>query len=151
VSVLARIETSIEIAAPVEKVFAFLSNPWNQERILPNTKIEDVSNQPIGVGTKYRISAVISGIKARLHWHEIVEFEQNRRFVGHEVKGGPCKKEEWTYVFDPTDKGTKVTLNILIDLPYSVLGKLVERFYKNGFKGWVTDGLQKAKEILEAT
>ena len=90
-------------------------------------------------------------MKVGLHWHEIVEFEQNRRFVDHEVKGGPCKKEEWTFVFETIDKGTKVTLNILIDLPYSVLGKLVELFYMKSFERWVTDGLRKAKEILEAT
>jgi ligand-binding SRPBCC domain-containing protein len=148
---VAKMETSIEIAAPIEQVFVFLSNPKNHEKILSDTKIEGVSKQPIGVGTRYRISAVISGRKVGLHWHEIVEFEQNRRFVDHEVKGGPTKKEEWTFLFETTDKGTKVTINIVVELPYSVFGKFVELFFKKGFARWVTDGLQKAKEILEAT
>src|SRR3972149_8987657 len=93
---MGRVESSIEIEAPIETVFVFLSNPKNQEKIFVDSevKIEDVSKQPIGVGTRYHISAVIAGRKVDLHWHEIVEFEENRRVVNHEVKGGPTKKEE---------------------------------------------------------
>jgi ligand-binding SRPBCC domain-containing protein len=150
---MARMETSIEIAAPIEKVFAFLSNPKNQEKIYSDTKVEDVSKQPMGVGTKYRFSTVIAGRKVALHWHEFVEFEENRRFVDHEVKGGGgrLKKEETTFVFETTDRGTKVTMTLAIELPYSVLGKLLELTGRKGFESWINGGAQKAKEILEAT
>ena len=89
---MARIETSIEIAAPIEKVFAFLSNPENQEKILPNTKIEDVSKQPIGVGTKYRISAVISRMKVGLHWHETLSSSRIAGLSIMKSKADPVKR-----------------------------------------------------------
>jgi len=116
-----RIEKSIVVKAPIEKVFAFLSNPKNQEKMFPDTKVEDAPKQPIGIGTRYRWSTVISGRKVKPHWHELTEFEENRRFVDCEVKGGGgrLKKEETTYVFETTDGGTKV--NITIWLKYLIL------------------------------
>jgi len=151
---MGRVETSLEIEAPIETVFVFLSNPKNQEKIFADSdvKIEDVSEQPIGVGTKYRISAVISGRKVGLHWHELVEFEENRRFASHEVKGGPTKKEEMTFVFETTDRGTKVTMTVDYEFPYSVLGKIVDKLMvRKGFERWIKGGAQRAKELLEAT
>ncbi len=151
---MGRVESSIEIEAPVEKVFVFLANPKNQEKVFVDSevKIEDVSPLPIGVGTRYRISAVIAGRKVDLHWHEIVVFEENRKVVNREVKGGPTKKEEMTFVFETTAKGTKVTMTVDYEFPYSVLGKIVDKLMaRKGFERWIEGGAKRAKEILEAT
>jgi ligand-binding SRPBCC domain-containing protein len=150
---MGKMESSLEIKAPIEKVFNFFSNPKNQEKIFPETKVDDVSEAPIGVGTKYRLSTVISGRKVKPHWHELAEFEENRRFVDCEVKGGGgiLKKEETTYVFEATDVGTKVSITYVVELPYSVIGKLLEFSARKGFERWAEAGQQKAKEILEAT
>ena len=149
----ARFEQSIVVKAPLEKVFVFLSNPKNQERMFSDTKVGDVSKQPIGVGTRYRWSTVISGRKVKPHWHELTEFEENRRFVDCEVKGGGgvLKKEATTYVFEATDGGTKVSITYVVELPYSVVGKLLELTVRKGFERWAEAGIQKAKEILETT
>jgi ligand-binding SRPBCC domain-containing protein len=150
---LGRVESSVEIKAPIEKVFDFFSNPKNQEKMFPDTKVEDVSKQHIGAGTKYRFSTVISGRKVKPHWHELAEFEENHRFVDRGVKGGgeTLKKEETTYVFETTGGGTKVAITYVVELPYSVVGKLFELTARKGFERWVEGGQQKAKEILEAT
>ena len=147
-----KMEGSLEIKAPIEKVFDFFSNPKNQEKMFPDTKVDDVSEQPIEAGTKYRFSTVISGRKVKPHWHELSEFEDNHRFVDREVKGGggALKKEETTYVFEATDGGTKVSITYVVELPYSVIGKLLELTMRKGFERWVEVGQQKAKEILEA-
>ena len=117
-------------------------------------KIEDVSKQPIGVGTKYSPSCVIAGIQVKPHLHELVEFEENRRIVDREVKGGggSLKKEELTYAFGATDRGTKVTLTVDYKLPYSVIGEVLDKVrMRKAFENFSNDGVQKAKEILEAT
>ena len=150
---MGKVESSVEIGAPIDKVFVFLSNLKNQEKIFVDSevKIEDVSTEHIGVGTKYRISAVIAGRKVKPHWHEVIGFEENRRFVCGEVKGGPTKKEEMTFDFGAIDKGTKVTMTIDYEFPYSVLGKLVDTLMaRKGFERWMHGGTQRAKEILEA-
>jgi len=150
---MGKMESSIEIKAPIEKVFDFFSNPKNQEKMFPETKVDDVSEPPIGVGTKYRLSTVISGRKVKPHLHELSEFEDNHRFVDREVKGGGgvLKKEETTYVFEATDGGTKVSITYVVELPYSIIGKLLEFSLGKGFERWAEAGQRKAKEILEKT
>ena len=71
---MGRVESSVEIDAPIEKVFVFLSNPKNQEKIFVDSdfKVEDVSKQSVGVGTRFRISAFIGGREVKSHWHEFV-------------------------------------------------------------------------------
>ena len=153
---MGRVESSVEIKAPIEKVFVYLSNPKNQEKIFVDSdfKIEDVSEQPIGVGTKYRISGVIGGRKVKTHWHEFVEFEEDQRIVSHEVKGGggALKSEDLTFVLGTTDSGTKLTIMEDYELPYSVVGKMLDNLmFRNAFERFIQSGAQKAKEILEAT
>jgi uncharacterized protein YndB with AHSA1/START domain len=153
---MGRVESSIEIEAPIEKVFVFLSNPKNQEKIFVDSdfKVEEVSKQPVGVGTRFRISAVIGGRKVKSHWHEFVEFEENRRIVDREVKGGGgvLKREDLTFVFGTTDRGMKLTITEDYEFPYSVLGKIVDKLMaRKGFERWIQSGAKKAKEVLEAT
>jgi ligand-binding SRPBCC domain-containing protein len=153
---MGRVESSVEIGAPIEKVFVFFSNPKNQERVFVDydMMIEDVSKQPVGVGTRYRPSCVIAGIKAKPHLHEFVEFEKNRRIVDREVRGGggSLKREELTYAFGTTDRGTKMTLTIDYKLPYSVIGEALDKLrMRKAFENFSRDGVQKAREILEAT
>ena len=153
---MGRVESSVEIEAPIEKAFVFFSNPKNQERVFVDysMKIEDVSKQPTGIGTRYRTSCVLAGMKAKPHLHELVEFEKNRRIVDREVNGGggSLKKEELTYAFGSTDRGTKVTLTIDYRLPYSVIGEVLDKLkMRKAFEDFSRDGVRKAREILEAT
>jgi ligand-binding SRPBCC domain-containing protein len=134
-------------------VFVFLSDPKNLEKILADSefKIEDVSNQPAGVGTRFLLSAVVGGLKVKPHWHEIVEFEENSKIVNGEVKGGPMKKEEFSFVFKTTDGGTSLTVIIDYVFPYSVFGKILDKLLaRKAFDRLVMNGAKKAKELLEA-
>jgi ribosome-associated toxin RatA of RatAB toxin-antitoxin module len=56
-----------------------------------------------------------------------------------------------TFDFEATSKGTKVTMTIDYEFPYSVLGKLVDTLMaRKGFERWMQCGTMRAKEILEA-
>ena len=150
---MGRVESQIEIGAPLERVFAFVANPKNYEKMFAGAevKVEMVSKGPIGVGTSYRLSAVLGGRKVDVHLHEYVEFEENRRFVDCEVKGA-LKREELIFVFDSTDRGTKVTASIDYELPGSVLGMVLDRLMvRKEMERFLKGGVQKAKEILEET
>ena len=149
--ILTKIERSVEIQAPIEKVFVFISNPKNQEKMFIDSKfkIEDISKQPEGVGTKFRISAFMSGRKVKPHWHEFAEVEKNCKIIDQEVKGGPCKKERIIYLLGTTDKGTKLTITEDYELPYSVFGKLVDKVaVRKAFEFLVEGGTRRTKEIL---
>ena len=78
-----------------------------------------------------------------------MEFEQNRRFTSREIKG-ELKREDMIFVFEATDRGTKVTAMIDYELPYSVLGKILDKLMvRKEFERFLKAGVEKAKEILE--
>ncbi len=152
-NLMARVESSVEILAPIEKVFDFIANPKNYEKIFADSevKIKMLSKGPIGVGTKYRISAVLSGRKVDFHLHEYVEFEENHRLTDRDING-PLKREDMTFQFYTIDRGTKVTGAIDYALPYSVLGIIIGKLMRleKGLDSYLMKGLETAKNILEA-
>ncbi len=140
-----------EIKAPIEKVFAFISDPKSNEKIFPKedeVKIEILSKGQPGLGTKFRFTGLLSGQKIKSE-AEYVEFEKNRRFVERQTEGD-MKKWEQTFVFEATGKGTKVNLTTEYQLPYSILGKIIDRL-KAGkeIQTSVEAAIEKTKEILE--
>ena len=150
---MGRVESSVEIKASIEKVFAFFANPQNYERIFAESevKIEMLSEGPIGVGTRYRQSAVLGGRKVDFHSHEYVEFEKNSRLTDRDIDG-KLKREEIIFRFDVADRGTKVVGGIEYVLPYSVLGMLIGKLMglDKAFHNFLKKGLENAKKILEA-
>lgn len=150
---MARVESSVEILAPIEEVFAFIANPANYEKIFAESevKIEMLSEGPIGVGTRYRTSAVLGGRKVDFHSHEYVEFEENHRLTDRDING-KLKREDMTFRFYTTDRGTKVTGAIDYALPYSVLGMIIGKLMRldEAFDSYLKRELENAKKILEA-
>lgn len=150
---MGRVESSVEIKAPIEKVFTFIANPRNYEKIFAESevKIEMLSKGPVGVGTRYRQSAVLGRRKVDLHSHEYVEFEKNHRLTDRDIDG-KLKREDMIFRFDVTDIGTKVTGVIDYALPYSVLGILIGKLMglEKAFDSFLKRGLENAKKILEA-
>ncbi len=148
---MGRIEISTEIKAPIENVFAFMADPRNYEKITPEeaaVRVEMLSKGPVGVGTTYRLSGVLAGRKMAVE-NEYVEFGENRRIVERQTKGD-MKSYRATYVFGATKKGTTVKQTMDYELPYSVLGKIIDRL-KAGkeIQAYIKASNERAKEILE--
>jgi uncharacterized membrane protein len=60
------------------------------------------------------------------------------------------KREDMIFVFETTDRGTKVTATIDYELPYSVLGKIIDKLMvRKECERFLKAGVEKAKEILE--
>ena len=148
---MARIERSIVIEAPVEKVFAFVndfdnfiktSSPEMQMEVLSR----DEGPQRVGFITKARMRA---GDRVWEVEFETTEFVENER-ISMQQKGGAMKKMLMTDTFEPTDGGTKWTNIMEYELPYSLLGKLIDKlkFRKDIEKG--SDYyVNKTKELIE--
>ncbi len=148
---MGKVEIVTEIEAPLEKVFSFNVDPKSMEKVGPEdyeAKVEITSDQPLGVGTTYHLSAIIAGQKMEGDI-EIVELEENRKIVQRMIKGD-LKKLEMTDVFEATDTGTSVTTTWEYELPGSVFGKIMDKL-KVGkeIEDAARTGWQGAKEILE--
>jgi coenzyme Q-binding protein COQ10 len=120
-SIMARVERSITINAPVEKVFAYIEDPINELEWIPSlVEIQDVAGQ--GVETHFRWAYKMAGMRLEGEGTN-TEYIPNERIVTRS-KGGIVST--WALTFEPHDGGTKLNLVIEYTIPVPVLGKLAE-------------------------
>jgi uncharacterized membrane protein len=119
---MAKIEKSIVIDAPVEKVFAFMAEPNNLLEIWPSLlEVRNVEPLPNG-GYCYDWTYKMAGLRfeGRAEW---IEFVKDRRVVDRNESGIPSTFV-WTY--QPEGDGTRVTVNAEYSIPGAALGHLAE-------------------------
>jgi uncharacterized protein YndB with AHSA1/START domain len=129
---MTRIEKTIEMRVPIEKVFEFISDPENiiQHKLGPDdlikeAKIERLTKGSIGKGSIWHWRAKLGG--RILGWDdEYIEWEPPRRWAT-EQKGGVFKKWGTMYKFDSTASEVKYTIIVEYDQPYSALGKMIDK------------------------
>jgi len=139
------------IDAPVEKVFAFVTDLDNFMKTQPpemEMKVLSRDEGPQRVGFIAKVRA-----KAGDHvWEleaETIEFVKNKRAVVRQ-KGGPMKKFDMLDMFEPADGGTKWTSIVEYELPYSLLGKLIDKLkFRKDMEKSSDYMVKKTKELIE--
>ena len=113
---------SIDIQAPVEKVFGYIADPAKgPEWMIGWTEVTDVTGS--GVGQHYRWKYRMVGVP--LHGESTVtEHLPNERIVS-QSKGGVTST--WILSFKTQDGGTMMELDIEYTIPIPVLGKIAEK------------------------
>jgi len=148
---LGRIERSIVIEAPVEKVFAFVNDFDNFIKASsPEMEMEVLSRdegpQRVGFVTKARTKV---GDRVWEVEVETTEFVENER-ISMRQKGGAMKKFDMIDMFEPTDGGTKWTAIVEYELPYSLLGKLIDKLkFRKAMEKGSDYYVKKTKELIE--
>ncbi len=104
---MARIEESVEIKCPVDKVFVYTTDAKSWPKWQPFPEAEQTSQGPMGVGATTRGTIRMMGLTMK--WTaKVTEYEPNRKF-GKNIDSGPITNEQHnTYV--PIDGGTKLTI-----------------------------------------
>ena len=119
---MARVEGSIIINAPVEKVFAYLDDPANGLDFIPGiTDIRDVTG--LGVGQKWGWTYKMMGLSLKGE-AEVTEYIRDKRCV---VKTTGGILSIWTLTFIAKAGGASMRLAVEYSIPVPVLGKLAER------------------------
>jgi uncharacterized membrane protein len=109
---MAKTVNTINIKAPVEKVYRYIIEPTNLLEIWPSlVEIKDVQKLPSG-GTKERWVYRMAGI--RLEGTSESEDTENQRIVS-KSKGGVESTQTW--MFQPEAGGTKVTFEVEYTVP----------------------------------
>ena len=116
------VDRSVSINAPVEEVFAYVTDPMSQLEWLPSmVEVTDVNRTEHGVGStyrwKYKMAAILEGD------NETLEFVPNERVVARS-RGGI--DSTWTWTYEPQDGGTKLSVHIEYTIPVLVQGKIGE-------------------------
>lgn len=116
------------IERPIDEVFDFFSRAENLERITPdwlNFRILSVAPNPVQKGTLIRYS-----LRWRIfpiHWTtEITAWEPPNRFVDVQLKG-PYKLWHHEHRFFAEGQNTRVTDEVLYELPLGVAGRIAHR------------------------
>ena len=118
---MAKLERSITINAPVEKVCGYIK-PENLPEFWPSlVEVKDVQKLPNG-GYSNKWVYKMAGMRFE-GTSEDVEVIPNERLVS-KTKGGIVSTQTW--IFQPEASGTKVTFNVEYTIPIPVLGKLAE-------------------------
>ena len=116
-----RVEKSISIDAPVEKVFAYLRDPMSNLEIMPNmVQVSPVAGE--GVGAEFRWVYRMAGLNLEGK-STVLEFVPDERFVT-QSQGGI--ESTWTWDFAPENGGTRLDLAVEYTVPVPVLGRLAE-------------------------
>ena len=123
---MTKLTKMIEIEAAPEKVFAFINDLKKENEISKGfAEGELTSKGPIGVGSTIHYVAKAGGSQAE--WDaEITEFVENKKVAMRSI-GASKFKFIGVRTLEPTAKGTKFTSSMDYQLPYSILGRVVDK------------------------
>ncbi len=105
---MAKVETSISINKPVEKVFEYLTNFENQKGMNPNITEVKVSGKP-AVGTRFTIKSHY-GNRDFSSENEVVVLEPNKTLGIKTIAAPPASDVVNTYTLEKEGSGTKLHL-----------------------------------------
>lgn len=140
-----RVTTEIEIDAPIDQVFAYVTDPhnlghWHQA----GTDVRDVSGPP-GVGQQFTWTAHFLGRRLEVT-HGVTDFEPNAVFAWRTVQGAYHAAHH--FQFEQKNNGTKVTVNLATqDLHF--LASLAEPLIVRSARGYEQHSLETLKDLLE--
>ncbi len=121
---MAKLEKSVTIKAPVEKVFDFMADPKNYPEVWPSmVEVKDVQPSPTG-GNNFSWTYKMAGMRFE-GTSETTEYIANQRTVAENKKGIPSK---FTWIYKPEAGGTNLTVQVEYTVPVPLLGKLAEAF-----------------------
>jgi uncharacterized membrane protein len=143
---MARIEESVEIKRPVDKVFAYTTEAksWPKwQSTFPEAG--QTSQGPVGVGTTFKGSIHMMGLTMK--WTaKATEYELNRKFGKNIACGLITNEQHNTYV--PIEGGTRFT--IVYNMKVGGLMKLFSPMIVSSTRKALKNALSNLKSILEA-
>jgi uncharacterized membrane protein len=144
---LAKIEQSIDINAPVDKVFSLINWDRVPEYYDSIKKVEWISKPKMEVGATVHVMSEIAGAKGE--WDaEITEFKENEKVSWRTISGNMTII--YNAIVESAKTGTKLTTSFDYELPYSILGKLIDKLrVHKAMEKESEKALQKMKEIAE--
>jgi len=119
-----RVQRSIEIAAPPERIWPFLVEP---EKILRwftlLKKFEYTGEQRSGVGTPFYYEEKSGGRLMKLSY-KVTEWVENER-LAFTLTSGSLKKDEQVWFIETTPLGSRFTLKEDVEMTGGIIGKIM--------------------------
>lgn len=114
VRIPAALRASITVAKPPAETFAYVANPRNTPRWNPRVKSVTISDDRVGLGTKYELH--LEGGAQRLNLaYEVVGYEPTRLYAA--ATKTAMMSNRFEYEFAPAGTGTRITASLQARVP----------------------------------
>ena len=141
---MARIEESVTIKSPVDKVFAYTTDANSWPKWQPFPEAEQTSKGPMGVGTTTKGTIRMMGLTMK--WTaKVTEYELNRKFGKDIICSAITNEQHNTY--DPIEGSTKFA--IVYNMKVSGPMKLFSPVMVSSMRKTLRKALSNLKDILE--
>ena len=146
-----KVQRSIDIAVPPQKIWPFLTEP---EKILewytPLQKFEYTSEQRSGVGTPFYIEEKAGPMPLMKLNFKVTEWVENERLAFSIPSGTRVKayKQRWAVAAIPS--GSRFTFTEQVELPFGIIGKLIGTVIQRRSEAHVRQMLVILKNLAEA-
>ena len=145
-----KVQRSIEIAVPPEKIWPFLVEP---EKILQwcitFKKFEYTGEQRGGAGTTFYVEEKAGGPLMKLNF-KVTEWVENERLAFSMTSGTGVRSYEQRWTLEATPSGSAFTFAEQVGLPFGVIGRLIGAVVKRSSEARVKEMLTKLKGLAEA-
>jgi len=122
---MVKITRRVTVNAPVEEVFAYLTDPSNLLEIWPSLlEVTDVQQLSEVIGSSYRWVYKMAGMRFRGK-SEVVEYVANEAVTVKDSGEGKLEAVRRS-TFEPANGGTKLTWETEYRIPIPLLGRLAE-------------------------
>ena len=145
---MTRIEKSIEIKAPPEKVWEMITFDkaveWMDEMEWQNVKYTSEVHTP---KDRYRVGATAHITEKHAEYDcEITESTKNEKITFR----SPSYNMITTYILEPVEEETKFTYELDYEFPYSIFSKIIDKlFFQRTTHKLMEKSLETLKSILE--
>jgi len=141
---MTEIKRSINIEAPVNKVFEYTSDYLRWPEFFEGvSNFEPISEIIYGKGTKFIYKAKMLGIKVTVGT-EILQFKENEGWIGKSFKGTEHKTQ---WIFEKLNGNTEFTYILSYKFP---LGRCIDKkFMQPAWIKIIEKSLQNLKSIME--
>ncbi len=145
---MTRVQTDVEINAPVERVFEYYTNPDNIKEAWPKDVVkesETTAGSKSEPGSEMRVAGEQMGIWKEMRL-QVAEKEQNRRLVTRQTDG-PFKRWESIQEFQGDNNRTNVRHIIDYELPTG--GKVADMFTGGQADDKIKSGMEQAAQTVK--
>jgi len=145
-----RVQKSIDIGAPPEKVWPFFIEPEKvMQWCITFKKYEYTSNQYSGVDTAIYIEEQAGGPLMKMNF-KITDCKENRSLALQMVSGTGVKAYKQSWSLEAIPAGCKFTFAEDVELPYGIIGKLLGTLMEGMSARTVDKMLIRLKTLAEA-
>ena len=141
------IQTSRLIEAPLNRVFQTISDARNFCKAIPHiTKVEFISEQEVGVGTRFRETRIMNGRTESVEL-EVTEYVENDRIRLVSDAGGTI----WDTVFTVAETSEGVDMKMNMDVtPHTFLARIMNVLIQRMVVKGVESDMDSVKQFCES-